>query len=188
MKKIGEEYKPSPKRNKRQRWFYAAEIASKLKEKPLSRSELARELGISERNSTLDRAIELLQRLGFVRKREDGKYEWVEGWQIFLDEEGYKIKLEHSKELLRCFIEQSDLLPPSESDLRNEHLLQHLKSGYPDIYYIYEKWIEGKVEYSKYKEEIEKLALKVKHGEPLKGYCGLCPRVEIKKLAEHRDS
>lgn len=117
MQRSDEKYKPFPKRRKLQRWFYAAEIANKLREKPLSRSELARELGISERNSTLDTAIELLWRLGFVRKREDGKYEWVEGWQIFLDENGYKIKLEHSKELLRRFIEQSDLLPPSESDL-----------------------------------------------------------------------
>uniref|UniRef100_A0A7C4WE35 Uncharacterized protein n=1 Tax=Geoglobus ahangari TaxID=113653 RepID=A0A7C4WE35_9EURY len=168
----------------------AANIFRKLKENgPLTSHELKRGLKKFSEKSFY-RALNCLKGLGLIREREDGKYELIERWQIFLDEEGYKIKLEHSKELLRRFIEQSDLLPPSESDFRNEYLLQHLKSGYPEIYSKYEEWQknEEKTYYYIYKEEIEKLALKVKHGEPLKGYCELCPRVEIKKLAEHRES
>jgi hypothetical protein len=36
--------------------------------------------------------------------------------------------------------------------------------------------------YFEYRKDVEWLALKVKHGEPLKGYCDLCPRIVIKNF------
>jgi hypothetical protein len=132
------------------------------------------------------RALNCLKGLDLIREREDGKYELIEGierWQIFLDENGYKIKLEHSRVLLRPFIEPLAFytFESIQKKYSDEYLLQHLESGYPDIYAQYEEWQKGNEKaYFEYEKKIEELLMKVKHGEPLKGYCELCPRVEIK--------
>jgi len=91
----------------------------------------------------------------------------------FMTLEEYKVRLEHSRELFKeCYIPpfSSELIPPRFED---KNLLQHLKTGYPDIYEERNKC------YSSYCEKVESIALKVKHGEPLKGWCNLCPKITI---------
>jgi len=124
--------------------------------------------------STFYELIDLLEEVGLIYK-EDGKYywRWKKEYQEFKTLEEYKVRLEHSKELFKeCYIPpfSSELIPPRFED---ENLLQHLKTGYPDIYEERNKC------YSSYCEKVESIALKVKHGEPLKGWCNLCPKITI---------
>jgi hypothetical protein len=128
-------------------------VAKKLKEAPSSPSELEKELNIPHKS--LYRIINCLEAIGVIRKRDDGKYEWIEDWQIFLDGEGYRIKLKHSEELLKPFVEGSELFPPKEQDLNNEFIIQHLRSGYPDIYKEYEEWRKSEERCEKAKERFE---------------------------------
>jgi predicted transcriptional regulator len=276
------------------------EVVKKLKEGPRTPHELGEGLRIPR--STLYRILGCLQDVGLVHRGEDGRYEWAEDWQVFLDGEGYQLKLNHSMELMKPLIEGlegSERLPSVKPALlSNEHLLKHLRSGYLKVYTKYEEWrrseetlakseerfksmvrehvashgfeiaphgklepgrrqvsdhvyraVEGylraggseepRVVYEdgevrdgntglplakgegllkeveglmhsllrseevkgafkereeamrrrdeasfNYGKEVEFLALKVKHGEPLKGYCELCPRVVIKGVAE----
>jgi predicted transcriptional regulator len=277
------------------------EVVKKLKEGPRTPHDLGEGLRIPR--STLYRILGCLQDVGLVRRGEDGRYEWAEDWQTFLDGEGgYQLKLKHSMELMKPLIEGlegSERLPSVKpAFLSNERLLQHLRSGYFKVYTKYEEWRrseetlakseerfkgmirehvashgfeiapherlepgrrqvsdhvyravegylraggseeprvvyedgevwdsytglslakgEGLVEevegllkdllsseeikgafkekeeaiwrrdeaFFNYSKEVEFLALKVKHGEPLKGFCELCPRVVIKKVDE----
>jgi hypothetical protein len=265
------------------------EVARKIREGRLRPSELECALRIPHKS--LYRAIDCLKAIGVIRKGDDGMYEWVESWQVFLEGEGYRLKLNHSKELLK----RSEFTDITDWDLSDEHLVQHLQSGYPEIYREYEVWQESEkgckeareryegairkyaaehgfeiVDYVKleagkkqvshhiyedaedylrykhleemrivwrdgeiwddyrglalakekdlakeveellrglvrseniqkafiemeratklrdkahfnYRKDVEWLALKVKHGEPLKGWCDLCPRVVIKQ-------
>ena len=123
------------------------EVAKKLREKPMRPSELEGELKIPHKS--LDRVTSCLEAIGVVRKRDDGRLEWVEDWQIFLDGEGYMVKLNHSRELLKP-------ITPDEWDLYILHdkcLSQHLQSGYPEIYREYEEWLK----YGKSCEEKQKM-------------------------------
>jgi hypothetical protein len=54
---------------------------------------------------------------------------------------------------------------------------ENVENALREVDIAVKQWSEA---YSNYKKDIEWLALKVKHGEPLKGYCDLCPRVVIK--------
>ena len=272
---------------------YLVEVAKRLREKPMRPSELESELKVSHK--TLYRVVSCLEAIGVVRKMDDGRLGWFEDWQVFLDGEGYMVKLNHSRELLKPLIE----MPRSEFtlirgwDLRAKYLIQHLQSGYPEVYREYEEWLKceknydekrkmfkdavmryvakhgfeiveyGRLEAGKrqvshliydaleyhlryktevkvtwkdggvwdeigvalagdeglvkdveellrgmicsesivrafremkeaeelmdearfnYEKDLELLGLKVEHGEPLKGYCDLCPRVVVKKM------
>jgi len=265
--------------------IYLVKVARKLKEGPKTSSELKSELKISAKS--LYRVLSCLEAIGVVSEGVDGKYRF-EGWQVFLDEEQYGVKLDHSRKLLRPYI-RKDLTEPipdaiSDEALHDRNIVQHLESGYPEIYIYHVKWLkreealirlwelmgkqaanagfemifskakagnlidvvrayierkdfermkivckEGQVwdDYTgmalanegKYIKEIEELlrslisseevqkavtdlknaeedyddcyydfkwklvqlALKVEHGEPLKGYCDLCPRIVIER-------
>jgi len=274
---------------------YLELIVGAIKKETKSPSELEKELKVPHKQ--LYRIIDCLKNIGVINKGEDGKYRWIEDWQVFLDKEGYVQKLNHSRELLMPLIER--LEQPSRTStlsvLTNEYLIQHLKNGYPMIYLEYNNWQESEkacekareafkeavreytaekgfeiVEYSElkagkrqvsniidvvenylrygglenmkivwkdgqvhddyrgvslakeeglvkevekllrdligsekvkktfeemkeateqtdeayfeYRKDVEWLALKVKHGEPLKGYCDLCPRIVIKNF------
>jgi hypothetical protein len=278
---------------------YLEMIVSEIKKEAKSPSELERAIKVSHKQ--LYRIIDCLENIGVVGKGDDGKYGWVEDWQVFLDEKGYRQKLSHSRELLRPLIgglEQPSRISISEEQvLTNKFLIQHLQSrnGYPVIHTEYEDWqrieeackkareafkeavredaakngfeiveygkleagkkqvsniyedVEGYLRYGglenmkivwkdgqvqddyrglalakeeepvgevekllcdligsenvkkafeemekaakqrdeayfKYRKDVEWLALKAKHGEPLKGYCDLCPRIVIKHI------
>jgi hypothetical protein len=281
----------SPSYQEEKTLIYLVKVARKLKEGPKTPSELKSDLKIPAKS--LYRVLSCLEAIGVVRKGVDGKYRF-EDWQVFLDEEQYGVKLNHSRELIKPLLERSEI-DVRLCDLSNKHLIQHLRSGYPEIYSKYELWRkceesrkearrrfedlireyvgkagfeivdyvklevgkkqishlifdvveayvehgdfekmrvvwkEGKVwdEYrgavlareekytnevkelisslvvsanvqstrrdiekaendyfkaeSDYKEELMWLALKVKHGEPLKGHCDLCPRIVIER-------
>lgn len=163
-------------------------IYHKIKERSLTPAELEKELSISHK--TLYRCLSCLEGMGLIHKRdEDGRYEVVREWQEFKNESEYRVKLEHSRMLLGRIIDyvkgEESLLAPSMSDYVNEYLLQHIKSGYPDIYEQYCDWMEKNDEkhrdeaYFNYRKSVEWLALKVIHGEPLKGVCDICPKTTI---------
>jgi hypothetical protein len=141
---------------------YLVEVAKKLREKPMRPSELESELKISHKNlkdphKTLDRVTSCLEAIGVVRKRGDGRLGWVEDWQIFLDGEGYMVKLNHSRELLKPFIERSrsELTVIGERDLRSKYLIQHLQSGYPEVYREYEEWLKSEKNYEERRKMFE---------------------------------
>jgi hypothetical protein len=54
---------------------------------------------------------------------------------------------------------------------------ENVKNALKEVDIAMEKRSEA---YSNYRNYVEWLALKVKHGEPLEGYCDLCPRIVIK--------
>jgi len=95
-------------------------------------------------HDTLNWLINLFREEGLIYKDRDGRYyfiwkrereELLKEYQEFKTAEEYKVKLVHSKDLIRR--RPSTLKTPKSE---NKYLLQHLETGYPDIYNLYEEW------------------------------------------------
>lgn len=114
--------------------------------------EVDNRMGGSVPHDTLYTLLRMLKEAGAIYKDEDGKYYYScrKGIREF-SERNYKIALNHSKQIL---LEAEDA--PSES-LRgkleyisyerlidNEYFLQHLSTGYPEIYKLYQEWKKSK--------------------------------------------
>jgi len=157
-------------------------------------------------HDTLYRIIRLLKDSGIIYKGDDGKYyyTWRRGIREF-SKENYEIALNHSKQFLLdsvvkgSEIRLSELMkdPPRERIhekikveklIENKYFIQHLETGYPEIYELYKKWKsleesdEKEKAYSLLKERIEFIIEKILHGEPLDGQCDLCPLVIVKEV------
>ena len=159
-------------------------------------------------HDTLYRIIRLLKDSGIIYKGDDGKYyyTWRRGIREF-SKENYEIALNHSKQFLidsvvkGSEIRLSELMKDSpreriyekikvEKLIENKYFIQHLESGYPEIYELYKEWksLEKSDEkenvYSSLKEKIEFLIKKILHGEPLDGRCDLCPWVIVREVTK----
>jgi len=155
-------------------------ILEKLHE-GLEPKKLDNRMGGSVPHDTLYTILKILKEAGLIYRDEDGKYyySYRKGIRAF-SEKNYKIALNHSKQIL---LEAEDA--PSES-LRgklehisyrrlidNEYFLQHLKTGYPEIYELYQKWKKSKEDLeAKWKEfedevkrEVEEKGFKIRNSE-----------------------
>ncbi|MEM1582851.1 MAG: hypothetical protein QXK89_10170 [Candidatus Bathyarchaeia archaeon] len=140
-------------------------IYYKIKERLLTPAELKEELSISHK--TLYRCLSCLEGMGLIHKRdEDGRYEVIREWQEFKNESEYRVKLEHSRLLLGRIIDYvkgEELRATSlMGDYVNEYLIQHIKSGYPDIYEQYCDWMKKedllKKKRKYFKKKVKKIA------------------------------
>jgi hypothetical protein len=132
---------------------WLVKVFDELKKGPKTPDELVSKLGIS-RSGALDRVLDCLVAMGLAYKGKDGRYR-LEHWQVFLDGEGYKLKLEHSRKLMEKFIERSDVIRPMQWDMTNPHVLQHLQSGYPEAYGKYEEWVKSEEAHREAEEAFE---------------------------------
>ena len=145
-------------------------------------------------HDTLYEIIKLLDQSEIIYKDDDGRYYyiWKKGIREFSGK-NYKIALNHSKRfftqefseklLMECVIQGNSLLKLDDDRLLyDKYFIQHLETGYPEIYEIYRKWLENKTDevYSELEARINFLLEKILNGEPLRGYCDLCPMVIVK--------
>jgi DNA-binding MarR family transcriptional regulator len=94
----------------------------------------------------------IVEAVKYARTREYGG-----DWQVFLDEEGYRIKLDHSEKLLKKFIEESESTQITSSDLSNKYLIQHLSPRYyPETYRKYGKLVKSWRSLRRAREEFRK--------------------------------
>jgi len=149
----------------------AVKVLKKEKSRKLTRGELAKKLQLGSKSKMLDRVLSCLAAAGFARW-EAGEVELVEGWQVFLDRKGYDIKLEHSRTLVRECSSPVTVITsdgPTElkvmfhfySALENKAFMQHIESGYPNVYREVEafKRLRKSEEerYHEFREEVKKM-------------------------------
>ncbi|RSN76293.1 MAG: hypothetical protein DSO07_03900 [Thermoproteota archaeon] len=145
-------------------------VYEKLKEGPASVKELADKLkndsafaGIA--HATIDKeirfALSVLKGIEVVEERKDGKYRVVRRKIILKDDALRNVLLQHSKYLLSDFLailgrSYFKLPDPSEifSNEKYKYLLEHLKTGYPEIYSNMEEMIRIKEEIQDLQKEI----------------------------------
>jgi len=121
------------------------EVLELLKNKPCFRDELVKHLKekgtIKEsRSRAFEDVIKSLKDCGIIEQRDDGRY-YLSIFEKYGSEIEYNVKLRHSAVLLGLNPEKLefpdvDFEPYLENLLKNEFFLQHLQSGYPDIYNI----------------------------------------------------
>ena len=134
-----------------------AQTVKAIKKQPQRIEDLEKK-GIKRREAY--RCLEVLKDIDLI-KESKGEYIWKSGLEEFKNVEEYKIKLNHSKNLVRQVIEEKESNEESnefnmviqieepnnfnidinrfEDSYNFGYLLQHLKTGYPDIYKLYEK-------------------------------------------------
>jgi hypothetical protein len=128
-------------------------VFKKLKKSPLSPKELEKEVNkeIEISRKQLFRILSLLKEMRLI-KQDGDKYHYFEPWQVFKNRDEYEIKLKHSKILLEPLIISNF----RSADIYDKNLLQHLKTGYLEIYRKYEEWKSYKGKYIKSKKKFNK--------------------------------
>jgi hypothetical protein len=144
-------------------------VYEKLKEGPASVKELADKLekdgAFVGTRAAIDKeigfALSVLKGIGVVEERKDGKCRVV-GHKIILKDDALRNSLlQHSKYLLSDFLailgrSYFKLPDPSEifSNEKYKYLLEHLKTGYPEVYSNMEEMIRIEGEIQDYQEEL----------------------------------
>jgi len=176
-------------------------VVREIRKGPKTVKELMKKCGIPK--ATAYRMIKALEEAELV-DWERGEYvKWKSEIREFTPE-SYEIALNHSKQLLLASevkvseVRLSNLerekiykLIKVEKLIENKYFIQHLETGYPEIYELYEEWKnsdEKEKVYSLLKEKMEFLIEKISHGEPLRGYCDLCPLVIVKEVIRNETS
>lgn len=144
------------------------DVVAILKKGPKQRGALIEEAkGKGYRDKTVDRMLKSLKDAALIEKREDGRYEWIKEYQEYKTMDEYQAKLQHAKDLLGSGIDSMRIdnhkltivSPIYGKD--SMYFLQHLNTGYQDVYKLYNDWTEDKSEVNKVKEafyeEIEKI-------------------------------
>jgi hypothetical protein len=135
---------------------YLVRVVKELRKKPSRPSELEKAIP----HKQLYRVLIALKKAGLIAKGDNGKYMWVEDWQKFLDGKGYEIKLNHSKELLKPFIKRENYSSSSiEAYMRDKHIIQHLESGYPEVYVKYKKWLKSEENHRESRERFNEAVM-----------------------------
>lgn len=110
-------------------------VIDALREGKKSQSELVK-LGIPKR--TLNKILkEYLQYWGLVRK-EGNYWIWYENLRVFSSSQEYDLAIEHSRKLIPAIKNMLEVAIISRHPLHFA-AVEHLKSGYPDIYQRHEK-------------------------------------------------
>jgi len=139
-------------------------VYEKLKEGPASVKELADKLekdgafvGIITIDKEIRFALSVLKGIGVVEEGKDGKYRVI-GRKIILKGEALRNALIlHSKDILRG-ISPSALPDPSEIISKEEYkyLLEHLETGYPEVYSNIKEMKKIEEEIQAYQKERDK--------------------------------
>jgi len=89
-------------------------------------------------HDTLYEIIKILENSGVIYREEDGKYYfiWRKEIQEFKTKGEYEAKLRHSEQFLKKTLEK-DKIKYWERLISDENFIQHLKTGYPEIYELY---------------------------------------------------
>jgi len=139
----------SERRVRRSIYYYLEIVLDKLKD-GVSWSDLDASSGRGEvPKATLSRILNLLKRVGIIYKDEkDGKYYYIWRKSIrVLSKERYEIALNHSKKLVES--------KNPEKLVESKYFLEHLETGYPNIYDMYTQWEKAKEDLEKIKKEFE---------------------------------
>ena len=181
-------------------WEYLPEILEELKDglEPRKLDKRFNKEGVP--HDILYRIIRLFETSGLIYKDVDGRYYyvWRKGIRVF-SRDNYRIALNHSKQLLLdSEVEISEARLSNlkseriyrqikvEKLIENKYFIQHIETGYPEIYELYKNWKntektdEREEAYSLLKDKIRFLIEKIKNGEPLRGYCDLCPMIIVR--------
>lgn len=189
-------------------------VIEALREGNKTYSELG-SLGIPEK--TLDRILkDNLEYWGLIKK-EGSCWVWHENKQVFQSKADYELALKHSKNVILTTSEKQGLDQTSIIAVLNElaffedneeafrkrwvsdyyfdrkYLLQHIKTGYPEILRLIQKYRELEIKQSfsdtdskelEYVQDLfagkmARLIRNLKDGIPLSGFCDGCPRKTV---------
>lgn len=135
---------------------YLPKILKELKE-GLEPGKLDDRKGGQVPHATLYEIIGLLMEANMIYKEEGiYYYYWRKEFQEFDDSIEYETKLKHSEKLLVGdvnIVNRDEIKISTRKTFSYEYLIEHLKTGYPEIYEIYKKLSEIKSE----REKIERL-------------------------------
>ena len=118
-------------------------IVKEIKKGAKTVKELKERCGASK--STVYRIIKALEKAGLVEWKKGEYVKWKSEIQAFESKENYEIALNHSKRILIDALGRKNKeieIEDCEKLLYNEQFIQHLKTGYPSIYNLYEKFKE----------------------------------------------
>ncbi len=143
-------------------------IVKEIKKGAKTVKELEERCGASK--STVYRIIKALEKAGLVEWKKGEYVKWKSEIQAFESKENYEIALNHSK---RLFLEAEDVeLESLKGELKyinykklleNKYFINHLKTGYPEIFELYEEWKKIKDDSeNKFKEFLDEVRKKVK--------------------------
>lgn len=149
---------PTMQEINRQKWARMRKIIEILKQKPLTFNEI-RDLfkektkeKIKEKilERSLQRYLEELKALGLITY--DGQYHWAETKRAFQSRQEYEIFLKHSEALtfsgianilldeMNPYFGLDMLIFEPEKDKNLACLMQHIKSGYPEVFDLMQKY------------------------------------------------
>jgi hypothetical protein len=146
---------PTMQEINRQKWARMRKIIEILKQKPLTFNEI-RDLFTKEKirgkilERSLQRYLEELKALGLITY--NGQYHWAETKRVFQNKAEYEAFLKHSETLtfsgianilldeMNPYFGLDMLIFEPEKDKNLACLMQHIKTGYPDVFNLMEKY------------------------------------------------
>lgn len=125
------------------------DVVAILKKGPKKRWEVIEEVkkGHKESNKTVDRILKALKDAKLIKESEDGRYEWIKEYQEFETMDERQAKRKHSEELIKTITKEelvdADYFFLSESNFNSKsfpYFLQHIETGYPDIFKLFNEY------------------------------------------------